>query len=132
MKKIIFILGILLLIFNSCNVSNDDERNVSYNVEFKDTPQNFDYSTTIIYTGEDGFSKSDELQSAFSLWSQGGGSFSKGDRVSISANTALTRGTITLTIICKDCKNENLIDDRIKKIINLETIKVGELSLNLE
>ncbi|MFK5958932.1 MAG: hypothetical protein QM495_08710 [Lutibacter sp.] len=132
MRKITFAATILLIILNSCNNLNDDERNVVYNVKFEDTPQNFDYLTTITYTGEDGFNKFDNHQSAFSLWSQGSGNFSKGDRVSLAINTSLNRGTITLTIICKDCKNENLIDDKINMVVDLTRIKVGELSLNLK
>ena len=135
MKKIIFTIGVSSLLFSGCDKIDDlldnDERKIGYNVLFEDTPQNFDYLTTITYTGEDGFNQFDDHQSAFSLWSEGG-NFSKGDRVSLSINTSLDRGTITLIIICNDCKNDNLIDAKVKKIIDLSTIKVGELSLNLE
>lgn len=135
MKKFIFTIGVFSLLFSSCSkldtLLEDKERKISYNVLFEDTPQNFEYLTTITYTGEDGYNLFEDHQSAFSLWSKGG-NFSKGDRISLSINTSINRGTITLSITCKECKNDNLINNEIKKIINLSTIKVGELSLNLE
>lgn len=135
MKKIILTIGIFSLLFSGCNeldeLLKDDERRVAYIVNFNDTEQNLEYLTTITFTGEDGYNQFEEHQSAFSRWDDGG-DFSKGDRVSLAINTSLNRGTITLTIICKDCENEDLIDDEIKKTIDLTRIKVGELSLNLE
>ncbi|PHS53059.1 MAG: hypothetical protein COB01_05790 [Lutibacter sp.] len=135
MKKNIFIISIFSILFSGCDkldeLLKDDERTVGYNVIFKETAQNFEYLTTITFTGEDGYNQFDEHQSAFSRWSEGG-DFSKGERVSLAISTSLDRGTITLTIICKDCKNEDLIDGKIIKTIDLTRIKVGELSLNLE
>jgi len=136
MKKIIFTIGIFSLLFSGCNkldeLLKNDERRVVYNVDFKDTPQTFEYSTMITYIDESGDTKFDDHQSVLLHWAEIGGDFSKGDRVSLAINTSLTRGTITLTIICKDCENEDLINDRVTKIIDLTSIKVGELSLNLE
>ena len=122
--------------FSGCDkldeLSKNDKRRVVYNVDFKDVQQNFEYATTITYIDESGDTKFDDHQSAFLKWEELGGDFSKGDRVSLAINTSLDRGTIILTITCKDCNNNNLVDGKLKKTVDLTRIKVGELSLNLE
>jgi PBP1b-binding outer membrane lipoprotein LpoB len=136
MKKNILKIVILFLLLGGCaeldELSKIDERRVVYNVDFKGVQQNFEYATTITYIDESGDTKFKDHQSAFLQWEELGGDFSKGDRVSLAINTSLDRGTITLTIICKDCNNKNLVDGKLKKTVDLTRIKVGELSFNVE
>jgi len=133
MKKIIFIVLVSSLFFSSCNLIGklDTKRRVAYNVDFKGTTVADGSTTMISYTGENGNTQFHDQKAVFISW-QGGGDFSKGDRVSLGINTFKKKGTITLTIICKDCKNTDLVDSKIKNIIDLTKIGVGNLDLNLE
>jgi len=133
MKKIIFTVLICSAFFSSCNlISNlDTKRRVAYGVDFKGTTVADGSTTMISYTGENGNTQFHDQKAIFQNW-QGGGSFSKGDRVSLGINTFKKKGTITLTIICKDCKNADLVDGKIKKVVDLTKIGVGNLDLNLE
>ncbi len=133
MKKIIFIVLVSSVFFSSCDLINklDTKRQVTYNVDFKGTLMGEDLTTMISYTGEDGNTQFHDQKSIFISW-QEGGYFSKGDRVSLGINTFKKEGTIILTIICRDCKNTDLVDGKIKKIIDLTKIGVGNLDLNLE
>jgi len=133
MKKIIFTALICFVFFSSCNLIGnlDTKRRVAYNVDFNGTTLTDDSTTMISYTDEIGNTQFYDQKAVFRNW-QRGGNFSKGDRVSLGINTKKNKGTITLTIICKDCKNADLVNGRVKKIVDLTKIRVGNLDLNLE
>jgi len=133
MKNIIFATLICSVFFSSCNLGGnlDTKRRVAYNVNFNGTTQADGSTTMISYTDENGNTQFHDQNAMLLQW-QNGGDFSKGDRVSLGINTFKKRGTITLTITCKDCKNANLVNGSIKKVVDLTKIGVGNLDLNLE
>lgn len=129
-------------LFSGCDELDEllSTRTIIYSLEYSnvdmsgmdDSPSDI---TMIDYMDAEGYLVPIELVAPRKTWTQAV-FLSKGDRAEVHFNApfAIKSGTATLKINCDDCENDDLIygNGTIKRVYNLSTMGVGELSFNVE
>lgn len=136
MKKHIFILTAIVLLFCGCDVLEDEinnKRSINYFVSNSaDGNSDTGPTTQITYLDAAGNTLFKDLRPG-NFWSAVSSNFSKGDRVSLAINSPSTSGTITIRIKCDECEDLGGSGGReLVKTIDLSVIRVGEISANLD
>jgi hypothetical protein len=142
MKKNIFIIAILALLFTGCDELEEllEIRTVIYSFEYTNvdmsgmtnSPSN---NTMIDYMDAEGYDVPIDLVAPKKTWTHAV-FLSKGKRaeVGFNASTKIDSGTATLSINCDNCKNDDLIygNGTMQRVYDLSKMTVGTLSFNVE
>jgi hypothetical protein len=141
MKKNIFIIAILALLFTGCDELQEllEIRTVIYSFEYNvdmsgmtNSPSN---NTMIHYLDAEGYDVFFDLVAPKKTWTQAV-FLSKGQRAEVSFNAAMNidSGTATVRINCDNCKNDDIIygNGTKQRVWDLSRMTVGSLSLDVE